>query len=167
MAYSIRADGRDFLVTHAGLSPYLWDILGQPDAPTAAVMLNKMMKTNPVVTFQGGVLLGRPNQVAGVAFADAISEVYLPWARVALEGGQVPFGQVHGHCSLIRNGKPHFGPFKMDDERFVDTEFAFDFERSIVLTVIDGHEFWAIDPGHMKDPNPNWGPLILEGEATS
>ena len=44
------------------------------------------------------------DRTAGPFWADAGWELYEPWLRFAAEGGFIPFGQIHGHSSIVRYG---------------------------------------------------------------
>jgi hypothetical protein len=79
------ADGEELLVTHAGLTVDAWRRLGEPvTAASAADLLN----TRP-----DDVLWGD----AGPLWAEA-STVYGSWLAST---EPVPFGQVHGHSSIV------------------------------------------------------------------
>jgi hypothetical protein len=133
----------DLLVTHAGLTRWLWVELGKPPtAAGAADALNRLLHTDRKRAFAPGALLegdGFSRGQPGVVWSAAGSELYASWL-----GHRPPFGQVHGHSSA----------YDWDRERWADgtpEEVAhravLDRTRRHLTISMGGKTFVGIDPG--------------------
>ena len=90
------ADGDELLVTHAGLTLSCWQRLGEPMSATlAADLLNQ----RPDLIWHTGDH-GRDDQ-AGPLWAESGAALHEPWMGFH---GVVPFGQVHGHSTVVKFG---------------------------------------------------------------
>jgi len=87
---------RPTLVTHGGLTPAKWELIGRPQDPAdAAALLNEEFWTDPAHSLLPGAMLRGETTPPGVAWPEPVTELYLPW----LEHGAPPFAQIHGHAS--------------------------------------------------------------------
>lgn len=151
----------DLLVTHAGLTRWLWVEIGKPPtAANAADALNRLLHTDRHRAFAPGALLegsgfgrGQPS----VVWADAGSELYASWI-----GHRPPFGQVHGHSSAFdwdRNRWLPGIPVEATHRAVIDRE-----ARHLTV-VIGGKPFVGIDPGFGETaPTVPLVPLLLSSE---
>jgi len=123
------ANGRDVLVTHAGLTFDYWDALGRPDSPhTVAATLNAEIGRP-----DGAGESERPGRlVTGEVRLDACTS----WAELTLEllprwldADSVPFGQIHGHAGPYRWDQGEWWPEVSDAIRAV-TVLDYDVQRS-------------------------------------
>jgi hypothetical protein len=156
VAAAVRAaGGEEFLLTHAGLSVDVWRDLGRPGtAVEAAELLNQ----RPVELLRRGGLSDMDTAGAGPLWADASFDLYLPWLRLADEGGLVPFGQVHGHSTIV-----HFGRRSWRCPEDVRALATVDWESRRTRIEIGGRAFLGVDPKHGPTGAPAWRPLVLEG----
>ena len=147
------SDGEDFLITHAGLTVDAWRELGVPDtAATAARWLNDR---------PAGLLwcagLRNLDRTAGPFWADAGWELYEPWLRFAAEGGFIPFGQIHGHSSIVRyTDRSWRCPGRVRERATVDWEARQTRFRA------GGRVFIGVDPKHGRHGAMHWTPLVLD-----
>jgi hypothetical protein len=143
VAAAIRtADGEEFLLSHAGLTLDAWRLLGGPVvAATAADLLN----TRPFELL---------NDYGGPLWAEAVT-VYESWLR---GGDPVPFGQIHGHSSVVDFTRlAWFCPERLRQRATVD------WTARHTTTRISLSHFIGVDPHHGRTGAPQWSPLILEG----
>jgi hypothetical protein len=147
------ADGDDFLITHAGLTVGAWRELGVPDnASTAAGLLNDRP---PSLLFRGSQSV--VDRTAGPFWADAGWELYEPWLRFAAEGGFIPFGQIHGHSSIVRYVDRSWRcPGRVRERATVDWDARHTRFRA------GGRVFLGVDPKHGHDGAAHWSPLVLD-----
>lgn len=153
-AVAIRGEQGDILVTHAGMSrPYWEHKLDQP--PTAKAVATTLNRLSLQETFCAGAMLGE-NRIAGVVWAECVSEVYISWTRA-----EMPFHQVHGHTSPYwwnadRWSLGRFDHFLRDHVRIDKTR------RHSTATFGDKH-IYGIDPGLGAYGNAELGPFIVHG----
>ena len=86
------------LITHAGLTAELWQQLGRPATPSAAV---RRVAEEPALASRPGRMLGGVDTSGGVQWAEAVHELYGPWLDGERAGVPLPFSQVHGHSSAV------------------------------------------------------------------
>jgi hypothetical protein len=152
----------ELLVTHAGLTRWLWLELGKPhSAADAADHLNRWLHTERKRAFAPGALLegdGFSRGQPGVVWAEAGSELYASWV-----GHRPPFGQVHGHSSAFdwdRDGWAVGAPAEVRRRAVLDRE-----ARHLTVA-IGGKPFIGIDPGFGESaPKVPLVPLVLSAEA--
>jgi hypothetical protein len=144
LAAAVSTPTDDYLVTHAGLIPGIWRQIGEPmTASTAAMLLND-----------------RPDLIGhaqGPLWAEAGTDLYEAWLDFR---DFVPFGQIHGHSSIVS--------FK--DRRFhcaekVRQRATVDWQARHTRVRIGGRQFIGVDPKLGKTGAVPWSPLILDGEV--
>ncbi|HEX6685193.1 MAG TPA: metallophosphoesterase [Candidatus Limnocylindrales bacterium] len=144
VAAAVATPEGEYLVTHAGLTAGLWRELGEPmTAATAAMLLNE-----------------RPDlmwHMSGPLWADAGSEVYEPWLDFR---DYVPFGQIHGHSTIV-----HFEKREFYCSGKVRQRASVDWHARHTRVRIGGRQFIGIDPKLGRDGTAQWAPLILDGEV--
>jgi hypothetical protein len=147
------SDDEDFLITHAGLTVGAWQELGVPhSAATAARWLNDRPES---LLWRGGHTVLDPT--AGPFWAEAGWELYEPWLRFAAEGGFIPFGQVHGHSSIVRYADRTWRcPGRVRERANVDWEARHTRFRA------GGRAFIGVDPKHGRNGALQWSPLVLD-----
>lgn len=134
------AEGEEFLVTHAGLTVDAWRRL---DAPVTATTAADLLNTRPVdLLWDDG----------GPLWAEA-STVYGSWLAAT---DPVPFGQIHGHSSIVDYRRRVW----MCTER-IRQRSTVDWTARHTTTRMHGARFIAVDPKHGRDGAPTWAPLIL------
>lgn len=144
------ADGDDFLVTHAGLTVACWDELGQPATAAAAA---RLLNARPPLVWRGNDV--GMNRAAGPLWAEAGWELCEPWLD---HRGLVPFGQVHGHSSLVRYADRTWRcPGRVRQRATVD------WQARQVRVRVGGRLFIGVDPKHGRNGAPEWEPLVLDG----
>jgi hypothetical protein len=97
-----RDDGREVLITHAGLMRNTWEVIGSPSSVTVAA--RELNRQDVERAFASGYLLGMTFSLhadgtimtPGVAWASASHEVYPSW-----ENEPMPFDQIHGHAGVF------------------------------------------------------------------
>ncbi|MDG4824609.1 metallophosphoesterase [Asanoa sp. WMMD1127] len=135
------ADGEEFLVTHAGLTPAAWRELGEPvTATTAADLLN----TRPAD------LLWHDR---GPLWAEAGPDLYDGWLHASQP---MPFSQIHGHSTIVNYRHRTWTCGERIRQRSTVDWAA----RHTVTRIGTGH-FHAIDPKHGRTGAPTWSPLTL------
>lgn len=145
----------DTLITHSGMTSWLWERLGEPaTASEAADLIND----NPEMCMQAGIMLDGGALDAGVQWASVWPELYGSWL-----GMDMPFDQVHGHSSA----------YSWNRKRFNIPE---DLEFRVKLNPNDRHVFYntahpnmsimkciiGIDPGLGQYSNFTPVPLALQ-----
>ncbi len=155
LAAAVHGPEGDLLVSHAGLTVGAWRELGEPEhAPLAARRLNE--RPQPLV-WRGGEPGIDP--AAGPLWAEAGWELYGAWMRHWSEGGYVPFGQVHGHSSIVG-----FADHTWRAPGRVRSRAVVDWDARQVRVRIGGRVFTGVDPRHGGTGATRWAPLIL-GDA--
>jgi hypothetical protein len=134
------AAGEDLLVTHAGLTHDAWCTIGEPaTAATAADLLNT-----------------RPDELiwdtSGPLWAEA-GQVYGSWLGAPVA---VPFGQVHGHSSIVDFRRREW----VCGER-IRQRSTVDWKSRHTFTRISANTFIGVDPKHGRGGAPEWAPLLL------
>lgn len=146
------AEGEEYLITHAGLTVGSWRALDEPMTATSAAWL---LNDRPgAVLWRGGKLA--IDRDAGPLWAEAGWELHEPWLDFHSAGGFVPFGQIHGHSSIVRYPEQTWRA----PER-VRQRAAVDWAARHVRVRVGGRLFIGIDPKHGRRGAPNWQPLIL------
>ncbi|MGK4591392.1 metallophosphoesterase [Amycolatopsis sp. w19] len=143
------ADGEELLVTHAGLTLACWQRLGGPTSATeAAAILNE----RPDLIWERGEH-GR-DEDAGPLWAESGAALHEPWMGYF---GVVPFGQVHGHSTVVR-----FAERTWRCAGRIRHRTTVDWRARHVRVRIGGRVFTGIDPGHGRTGADEWRPLILD-----
>jgi hypothetical protein len=153
VAVAVRtADGDDFLVTHAGLTVQCWHDLREPSsAEAAARLLNE--RPEPLI-WRGGPPLFDTS--TGPLWTEAGLELLDPWFEHYNGGGFVPFGQIHGHSTIVRYADRSFRcPGRVRQRATVD------WDARHVRVRVGGRVFTGIDPHHGRRSAQTWQPLIL------
>jgi hypothetical protein len=151
----VRTKGREYLLTHAGLTNGLWRRMGSPARLEDAVAaLEALRDEHPLRLFRAGAMLGalEPDFSAGPLWAEAPTELAASWTR-----DPMPFSQVHGHSSSYwwSSGEWLVPPGMRE---------GVDRSRRHVTVKVGGGRLVGIDPNHGTTPSP-WAPLLLEGEV--
>ena len=152
----------DVLVTHAGLTRWLWLEIGKPaTAADAADALNRLLHKDRKRAFAPGTLLegdGFSRGQPSVVWAEAGSELYESWV-----GHRPPFGQVHGHSSAFDWDRDRWSPGMPLEATH---RAVIDREARHLTVVIGGKPFVGIDPG-FGEPAPTVPlvPLLLSSES--
>jgi hypothetical protein len=145
MATAVRtSSGEEYLVTHAGLTVGCWEQLGEPmTASSAALLLN-----------DGAI---PASQFDGPLWADAGAEVYEPWMAHYAAGGFVPYGQIHGHSSIVR-----YTDRSWRRHGRVRHRATVDWSARHTRVRIGGRTFIGVDPKHGREGAAEWQPLVLD-----
>jgi hypothetical protein len=147
------AAGDEILVSHAGLTVDAWRALAEPlTASTAALQLNE--RPEPLIFLGDGFV---SDTLAGPLWAEAGPELYEPWMQFYAEGGFVPFGQIHGHSSLVR-----FEDQSWRSPGRVRQRATVDWQARHVSVRIGGRVFTGVDPKHGRGGAAQWRPLVLD-----
>ena len=147
------ADGDELLVTHAGLTLGCWRELGEPMTAASAVWL---LNEKPDLLFRGSSSV--VDRAAGPLWAEAGWELHEPWLEYYAAGGFVPFGQVHGHSTIVRYADQTYRcPGRVRQRATVD------WDARHVRVRVGGREFTGVDPKHGRTGATSWQPLILDG----
>lgn len=160
IATTVPAAGVDLLVCHGGLTAANWNRLGRPTEPRAvADQLNAEFRADPAFALRPGRMLYGETGPPGVAWTEPHDELYRPW----IDEGTVPFGQVHGHASLIdwRTGRFYRGVARK-------LRNAIDVDRDARHTsiVIGGQPFHGIDTAYGSSAaTPPPTPLVFSDGA--
>jgi len=146
----------ELLVCHGGLTASNWYRLGRPEDPAAvAAELNAEFRSNPAFALRPGRMLYGETGPPGVAWTEPHDELYSPW----IDQDTVPFGQVHGHASLV-DWKT--GRFYRGVSRKLRNAIEVDHEARHTSIVIGGQPFLGIDTAYgsaATTPPPT--PLLL------
>lgn len=150
VAAAVRTRGGDeLLVAHAGLTLANWRQLGEPmSAAAAAESLNQ----RPDMIWRVGEH-ARDDQ-AGPLWAESGAALHEPWMGYH---GIVPFGQVHGHSTIV-----HFGDRRWHCTGRVRQRASVDWQTRHVRVRVGGRVFTGVDPGHGRAGAAQWQPLVLE-----
>jgi hypothetical protein len=145
VATAVRTSGgEEYLVSHAGLTVGCWEQLNEPmTASSAALQLN-----------DGAIPASR---LDGPLWADAGAELYEPWMAHYAAGGFVPYGQIHGHSSIVR-----FADRSWRGHGRVRQRAAVDWSARHTRVRIGGRTFIGVDPKHGRDGAAEWQPLVLD-----
>lgn len=143
-------DGDELLVTHAGLTLACWQQLGEPaSAGLAAELLNE----RPELIWQVGE--HARDEQAGPLWAESGAALHEPWMGYP---GIVPFGQIHGHSTIVR-----FADQRWRCTGRVRQRASVDWEARHVRVRVGGRSFIGVDPGHGRTGATRWQPLALDG----
>lgn len=150
MAAAIRtADGDELLVTHAGLTVAAWQEVGEPmSAVAAAARLNE----RPDLIWEVGAH-GHDGR-AGPLWAESGAALHEPWMEYR---GFVPFGQIHGHSTVV-----HFGDRRWRCTGRVRRRANVDWAARHVRVRVGARSFIGVDPGHGRSGAAGWQPLVLD-----
>ncbi|ANZ39593.1 metallophosphoesterase [Lentzea guizhouensis] len=148
VAAAVSVNGDDHLLTHAGLTLDAWHQLGEPaSAAQAADLLNE----RPDLIWHTGAH-ARDAQ-AGPLWAESGAALHEPWMRFT---GIVPFGQIHGHSTVV-----HFGQQRWRCDGRVRQRATVDWHARHVRVRVGGRVFIGVDPGHGRTGATSWQPLLL------
>jgi hypothetical protein len=146
--------GDEFLLTHAGLTVPAWQDLGEPaTAAQAAGRLNQ----RPEWLLRRDGMSEVDNRGAGPLWADAGWDLYEPWLRLHTEGGFVPFGQIHGHSTIV-----HFENREFHCPGRIRERASVDWTNRHTRVRIGGRVFIGVDPKHGRAGAAQWRPLVLD-----
>lgn len=147
------AEGDELLLTHAGLTVDAWRALSEPmTVTTAAYLLND--RPEPLIWLGDGFTT---DTLAGPLWAEAGPELCEPWLRFHAEGSFVPFGQVHGHSSIVS-----FTDRVWHCPGRIRQRTAVDWQARHVRVRIGGQRFIGIDPRHGQTGAAQWQPLVFD-----
>ena len=148
------SDGDEFLLTHAGLTVTAWQDLGEP--ATAAEAADRLNRRPDQLLWRGGVS-DVDDRNPGPLWAEASWDLYEPWQRFDADGGFVPFGQIHGHSTIV--------DFKRREWRCpgrIQQRATVDWTSRHTRVRIGGRVFIGVDPKHGRAGAPVWRPLVLD-----
>ncbi|WP_285640878.1 metallophosphoesterase [Lentzea sp. NBRC 102530] len=151
VAAAVTSGGEEFLVTHAGMTLAVWQELGEPES---AVKAAELLNERPEVIWRMGVH-GRDPET-GPLWAESGAALHEPWMRY---GGIVPFGQIHGHSTVV-----HFGDRRWTCDGRTRQRSTVDWQARHVRVRVNGRVFIGVDPGHGRHGAQSWEPLRL-GDA--
>ncbi|MGW6445287.1 metallophosphoesterase family protein [Lentzea sp. NPDC055074] len=149
VATAITTGEGEFLLTHAGLTLAAWQELGEPPTATAAADL---LNERPGLIWRMGAH-GRDPE-AGPLWAESGAALHEPWMRY---GGIVPFGQIHGHSTIVR-----FGEQRWTCDGRVRQRATADWQARHVRVRVGGRAFIGVDPGHGRTGAGSWRPLVFD-----
>ena len=153
----------ELIVTHAGVTPGCWKLLGEPDSVSELVAVLNAAQS-PAVWRAGTLLGGFEDMSAGPLWAVAASELYRSWALLGEDAPerQVPaFNQAHGHTAA-RDWRNHRWYQPLDAYRMNGTASARADERRRVTRVqIGDRVFFGTDPSSDATAVPVSEPLVL------
>lgn len=163
------ADGRQWLITHAGLTVGRWAALGRPhSAAAAAAALNCLVGVNPTLAFAGGLLTdGTVDPAAGSCWADTVHELLAPWAAHTIAGGQLPFGQIHGHASVVEHWYVDPPPLRADISSAVAQTVTVDPAARRYPATIGTQQIIGVDWILLDRPPATLTPLLTIDDATA
>jgi hypothetical protein len=134
------ADGDDLLITHAGLTYEAWCALGEPvTAATTADLLNT--RPDELIWASDGPLWAESWQVCESWLAAPVA---------------APFGQVHGHSSIV-----DFRSRSWTCGSRIRQRSTVDWAARHTVTRISGSRFIGVDPRHGRLGADRWAPLVL------
>lgn len=176
-----QADGKPFIVTHAGVNPF-WYYRAEPFFKSGArdihltqdeylefresqtverfsQWMDELVNVPAVACIPGEMLGGKFNPKAGPVWAETVREVYSAW-----RGEKVPFHQIHGHVTpfswTVRKFFPLVPAVIRDEIRL------FKEKRRSLWTNIDGSMFYGIDNGFEGYADlERMRPLILDANG--
>ncbi|NGY63504.1 metallophosphoesterase [Lentzea sp. NEAU-D13] len=149
VAAAITANGEEFLLTHAGLTLAAWRQLGEPaSAARAAYLLNERPE---LIWYMGA---HARDEQAGPLWAESGAALHEPWMRYE---GIVPFGQIHGHSTIV-----HFGDQRWQCDGRIRQRATADWPARHVRVRVGGRLFIGVDPRHGRTGATSWQPLILD-----
>ena len=158
-----RCPNGELIVTHAGVTPGCWKLLGEPDSVSELVAVLNAAQS-PAVWRAGTLLGGFEDMSAGPLWAVAASELYRSWALLSDEakGLQVPaFSQAHGHTAA-RDWRNHGWYQPLDAYRMNGSASArADERRRITRVQIADRVFFGTDPSSDATAVPVSEPLML------
>ncbi|MFI9450637.1 metallophosphoesterase [Amycolatopsis sp. NPDC052450] len=137
------AEGEELLVTHAGLTLASWQRLGEPTSATEAA---ELLNERPDLIWEMG-------EGAGPLWAESGAALHEPWMGYR---GIVPFGQIHGHSTVVR-----FADRTWRCTGRVRQRAAVDWHARHVRVRVGGRVFIGVDPGHGRTGAAEWRPLVL------
>jgi hypothetical protein len=156
VATAVATDGGDeYLLTHAGLTVGAWQSIGEPMTASTAVW---RLNDHPPVIWRGPET---PEQVgAGPLWAEAGTELHESWMDYYSRGGMVPYGQIHGHSSIVDyKSQTWHVPGRIRQRAAVD------WDTRHFRVRVGGRVFIGVDPKHGRHGAPEWKPLILHNAA--
>ncbi|WP_229904943.1 metallophosphoesterase [Lentzea cavernae] len=153
VAAAVTAVGEEFLLTHAGLTLAAWQQLGEPDSAAAAAGL---LNERPDLIRNRGAH-GRDPET-GPLWAESGAALHEPWMRYS---GIVPFGQIHGHSSIV-----HFGDQRWTCDGRIRQRASVDWQRRHVRVRVGGRTFVGVDPRHGRAGAATWEPLVFDDTQT-
>ncbi|HEX5995848.1 MAG TPA: hypothetical protein VFY84_11960 [Jiangellales bacterium] len=103
---------------------------------------------------------GAVDRQAGPLWAEAGWELHEPWLEYHATGGLVPFGQIHGHSSIVRyTDQTWRTPGRVRQRATVD------WDARHARVRVGGRVFIGIDLKHGRRGAPAWQPLILDNAS--
>jgi len=143
------AEGEELLVTHAGLTLASWQRLGGPPSATEAA---ESLNERPDLIWEWGES-GRDGR-AGPLWAESGAALHEPWMAYP---GVVPFGQIHGHSTVVR-----FTDRTWRCAGRIRHRTTVDWHARHVRVRVGGRVFIGVDPGHGRTGAAEWWPLVLD-----
>lgn len=142
-------DGEELLVTHAGLTLASWRALGEPGSATQAA---ELLNERPELIWRTGD--HARDEQAGPMWAESGAALHEPWMAYP---GIVPFGQIHGHSTLV-----HFAEQRWRCTGRIRQRSEVDWHARHVRVRISGRVFIGVDPCHGRTGAAQWEPLTLQ-----
>ncbi|KOV83303.1 metallophosphoesterase [Nocardia sp. NRRL S-836] len=149
VAAAITTGGDEYLLTHAGLTLTAWRQLGEP---TSAARAADLLNERPDLIWYTGAHVR--DDRAGPLWAESGAALHEPWMQY---DGVVPFGQIHGHSTVV-----HFGQQRWRCDGRVRQRTTVDWQARHVRVRVGGRVFIGVDPGHGVTGAPGWQPLVLD-----
>ncbi|WP_370949673.1 metallophosphoesterase [Amycolatopsis sp. cg5] len=143
-----RVDGDELLVTHAGLTLASWQALG---APGSAALAAELLNERPELIWRTGD--HARDEEAGPLWAESGAALHEPWMAYP---GIVPFGQIHGHSTLV-----HFNEQRWRCAGRIRQRAVADWRARHVRVRVSGRVFIGVDPRHGRAGAAQWEPLTL------
>jgi hypothetical protein len=155
--------GDNWLITHAGMSVGVHDLIGEPSTAPAAAQLIDAAWSDPALRYpivRPGIMVSgrRTDRRAGVVWAEAGSELYRPWLFQPM-----PFSQIHGHTSAYWWSKSAWSaPADVIKSCSYDPK-----KRHVIFTPpgSKGASIRGIDPSFSQYTHATWSPLVITGTA--
>lgn len=148
------ADDEDYLLSHAGLTAPCWRELGGPATAAAAA---RLLDERPEPLLWRGFHTGADGE-SGPLWAEAGAELYATWLAYFAEGGFVPFGQIHGHSSIVG-----YRDRVWRCTGRVRQRASVDWAARHVRVRAGGRVLIGVDPKHGRSGADRWLPLELPG----
>jgi len=157
IATSVTIGATDLFISHGGLTVSNWKRLGSlTTARSVAEVLNDEFRTEPAFALRPGRMLMGAEGPPGVAWSEPHDELYQPW----LAEENAPFGQVHGHASIVnwRSGRFYRGV-----DRKLRKPMLVDHEARHTSITLGGQPFYGIDTAYgASEATPVPTPLLFD-----
>lgn len=148
VAAAITTADDDYLITHAGLTVACWEELGEPATATEAA--NRLNERPGLIWRMGD---HARDERSGPLWAESGAALHEPWMS---HRGVVPFGQIHGHSSIV-----HYPQHRFTCDGRIRQRATVDWDARHVRVRVGGRLFVGVDPKHGRTGASHWQPLIV------